>query len=59
MCRRTAPKRWESSQFGIEEFVLFTEGVPASVSTGDVIRAKVTSFDRWHAPADTAFNGCV
>jgi predicted RNA-binding protein with TRAM domain len=39
----------------VEGFVLFTEGVPSSASTGDVIRAKVTSFNRGHTSADAVF----
>ena len=39
----------------VEGFVLFTEDVPASLSTGDVIRAKVTSFNRGHTSADAVF----
>ena len=39
----------------VEGFVLFTEGVPSSVSAGDVIRAKVLSFNRDHTSADARF----
>lgn len=39
----------------VEGFVLFTEGVPASCATGDVVRATVTSFNRGHTSADATF----
>jgi len=39
----------------VEGFVLFTEDVPKSLSKGDVIRAKVTSFNRGHTSADATF----
>ncbi|AEM57640.1 hypothetical protein HISP_10420 [Haloarcula hispanica N601] len=39
----------------VEGFVLFTEDVPSSVSAGDVIRAKVLSFNRDHTSADARF----
>jgi len=39
----------------VEGFVLFTEDVPSSVSPGDVIRAKVLSFNRDHTSADARF----
>ena len=39
----------------VERFVLFTEGVPESVSEGDVISATVTSFNRGHTSADAVF----
>ncbi|WP_423999889.1 TRAM domain-containing protein [Haloarcula salina] len=39
----------------VEGFVLFTDDVPASVSPGDVIRAKVLSFNRGHTSADARF----
>jgi len=39
----------------VEGFVLFTDDVPSSVSKGDVIRAKVTSFNRGHTSADAIF----
>ena len=39
----------------VEGFVLFTEDVPSSVSVGDVIRAKVLSFNRDHTSADARF----
>jgi len=39
----------------VEGFVLFTEDVPDSVAVGDVIRAKVLSFNRNHTSADATF----
>jgi predicted RNA-binding protein with TRAM domain len=39
----------------VEGFVLFTEDVPSSLSAGDVIRAKVLSFNRDHTSADARF----
>ncbi len=39
----------------VEGFVLFTEGVPDSLSEGDVIRAKVLSFNRGRTSADARF----
>jgi len=39
----------------VEGFVLFTEDVPDGCSTGDVIRAKVLSFNRGHTSADATF----
>jgi len=39
----------------VEGFVLFTEDVPSSVSAGDVVRAKVLSFNRDHTSADARF----
>ena len=39
----------------VEGFVLFTEDVPSSVSEGDVIRAKVLSFNRGQTSADATF----
>jgi|GEM_PF-178567 len=39
----------------VEGFVIFTEGVPASVDVGDVIRATVTSFNRGRTSADATF----
>jgi len=39
----------------VEGFVLFTEDVPASLGEGDVIRAKVTSFNEGHTSADALF----
>jgi len=39
----------------VEGFVLFTEDVPSSVSEGDVIRARVLSFNREHTSADATY----
>jgi len=39
----------------VEGFVVFTEDVPGSVSEGDVIRAKVLSFNRGETSADASF----
>lgn len=39
----------------VEGFVIFTEGVPRSASVGDVIRVKVTSFNRGRTSADATF----
>ena len=39
----------------VEGFVLFTEDVPDSLSEGDVIRAKVLSFNRGRTSADARF----
>jgi predicted RNA-binding protein with TRAM domain len=39
----------------VEGFVLFAEDVPGSVSEGDVIRAKVLSFNRRQTSADATF----
>lgn len=39
----------------VEGFVLFVEDVPSSVSTGDVIQATVTSFNRDETSADAIF----
>lgn len=41
----------------VEGFVLFTENVPGSVGEGDVIRAKVLSFNRGRTSADATFVG--
>ncbi|MFC3476366.1 TRAM domain-containing protein [Halobacterium litoreum] len=41
----------------VEGFVVFTEDVPGSVSEGDVIRAKVLSFNRGETSADASFVG--
>lgn len=41
----------------VEGFVLFTEDVPASVSEGDVIRAKVLSFNKGRTSADATYAG--
>ncbi|AQL42460.1 hypothetical protein BV210_06920 [Halorientalis sp. IM1011] len=39
----------------VEGFVLFTEDVPDSTSEGDVIRAKVLSFNKGKTSADATF----
>lgn len=39
----------------VEGFVLFTEDVPNGVGEGDVIRARVRSFNRGKTSADAAF----
>lgn len=41
----------------VEGFVLFTEDVPSSVSKGDVIRAKVLSFNKGRTSADATYAG--
>jgi predicted RNA-binding protein with TRAM domain len=41
----------------VQGFVVFTEGVPSSLSEGDVIRAKITSFNRGNTSADATFVG--
>ena len=41
----------------VQGFVVFTEDVPSSLSEGDVIRAKVTSFNRGNTSADATFVG--
>jgi len=41
----------------VEGFVLFVEDVPGSLSAGDVIRAKVLSFNRDRTSADATFVG--
>jgi predicted RNA-binding protein with TRAM domain len=41
----------------VEGFVLFTEDVPDSVSRGDVIRAKVLSFNKGRTSADATYEG--
>jgi predicted RNA-binding protein with TRAM domain len=41
----------------VEGFVLFTEDVPSSVSEGDVIRAKVLSFNEGRTSADATYTG--
>jgi len=41
----------------VEGFVLFTEDVPSSVSKGDVIRAKVLSFNEGRTSADATYVG--
>jgi len=39
----------------VEGFVIFTEEVPERLDEGDVIRAKVLSFNRGHTSADAQF----
>jgi len=39
----------------VEGFVLFTEDVPDRLSEGDVVRAKVLSFNRGRTSADATF----
>ncbi|WP_121820299.1 TRAM domain-containing protein [Halostella salina] len=39
----------------VEGFVLFVEDVPDSLSAGDVIRAKVLSFNEGRTSADATF----
>lgn len=39
----------------VEGFVLFTEDVPRSVSEGDIIRARVLSFNPGQTSADATF----
>lgn len=39
----------------VEGFVLFTEDIPGSVGKGDVIRAKVLSFNQGGTSADATF----
>jgi len=41
----------------VEGFVLFAEDVPADVSEGDVIRARVLSFNEGRTSADATFVG--
>ncbi|WP_340099954.1 hypothetical protein [Salinibaculum salinum] len=41
----------------VEGFVLFTEDVPSSVTEGDVIRAKVLSFNTGKTSADASYEG--
>ena len=41
----------------VQGFVVFTEDVPSSLSKGNVIRAKVTSFNRGNTSADATFVG--
>jgi predicted RNA-binding protein with TRAM domain len=43
----------------VEGFVVFTEDVPGSVDEGDVIRAKVLSFNRGRTSADATYVGTV
>ncbi|MFB6234122.1 MAG: hypothetical protein ABEH81_12140 [Halopenitus sp.] len=39
----------------VEGFVLFVEDIPSSLSPGDVIRAKVLSFNQGRTSADATF----
>lgn len=39
----------------VEGFVVFTEGIPDSVGTGDVIRATVLSFNKGRTSADATY----
>lgn len=39
----------------VEGFVLFTEGVPQSLDEGDIIRAKVLSFNRGKTSATAQY----
>jgi predicted RNA-binding protein with TRAM domain len=39
----------------VEGFVLFAEDIPGDLSTGDVIRAKVLSFNEGRTSADATF----
>ncbi len=39
----------------VEGFVVFVEGIPGHVGEGDVIRAKVLSFNQGHTSADATF----
>ena len=39
----------------VEGFVVFTEDIPRDLSTGDVIRAKVLSFNEGRTSADATF----
>ncbi len=41
----------------VEGFVIFAEDIPADVGEGDVIRAKVLSFNEGRTSADAAFEG--
>jgi predicted RNA-binding protein with TRAM domain len=41
----------------VEGFVVFAEDVPGRVSEGDVIRARVLSFNRGKTSADASFVG--
>ncbi|WP_123538566.1 hypothetical protein [Halosimplex salinum] len=43
----------------VEGFVLFTSGVPDSLSEGDAIRATVLSFNEGGTSADATFEGTV
>ncbi|OYR39615.1 MULTISPECIES: TRAM domain-containing protein [unclassified Halorubrum] len=39
----------------VEGFVVFAEDIPSDLSTGDVIRAKVLSFNEGRTSADATF----
>lgn len=39
----------------VEGFVVFTEDVPDQVAEGDVVRAKIMSFNRGRTSADATF----
>ncbi|QGA82562.1 TRAM domain-containing protein [Halomicrobium sp. LC1Hm] len=39
----------------VEGFVLFVEDIPGGLSKGDVIEAKVLSFNQGHTSADATF----
>ena len=39
----------------VEGFVLFTEDIPGDIQPGDVIRAKVLSFNQGRTSADATF----
>jgi predicted RNA-binding protein with TRAM domain len=41
----------------VEGFVVFTEDIPGDVAKGDVIRAKVLSFNEGHTSADATYVG--
>ena len=41
----------------VEGFVVFTEDVPESLDEGDVVRAKVLSFNQGRTSADATFVG--
>ena len=41
----------------VEGFVVFTEDIPGDVAKGDVIRAKVLSFNEGRTSADAAYVG--
>ncbi|GGM72144.1 putative RNA-binding protein with TRAM domain [Halarchaeum rubridurum] len=41
----------------VQGFVVFTEDVPNAVDEGDVIRAKIMSFNRDNTSADATYEG--
>lgn len=41
----------------VEGFVLFTEDIPGTVTEGDVIRARVLSFNDGRTSADATYEG--